>query len=639
MEERFIKHSAFAICLALYLLLVAPVCAFASDAEWIKVRSKNFLFIGNADEREMRAVAAHLEAFRASFLRLLTPEHFDDSTPTIVVIFRDEESYAPFKPLYRERPAPDVVGYFQPGMDVNHITFVAGQGAGRSTLQIAAHEYAHLLIKNAFRHTPLWFKEGIAEYYGAFQLDGVRSFTFGSPLKGRIFTLRNNPPLPLETLLTVEPDSPYYIESKKHAVFYAESWALVHYLLNSATRRTQLTLYLQMLAGDIPERDAFQQAFQTDVSTIERELREYVRRNRYIEQRVTLENKVRFNPEIESAPVTEAESQIYLGDLLLRAERFDAAEGYLQRAAKLDPNLARAHVSLGILRLRQQRSDEAKVFFLRAIAADERNHLAHYFYADALARDGSDTDESVKGYAERTNLLRNELRRAIQLAPNFLEAYRLLAEVELGRGMQLDAALELLGHARRLAPARPDFVLLLARVRLRKEEYAAARTILDELKQMRLTTRLRDEAQTLIETIAKRESLAARHKAREDNTLSEFAWRPVALPCDLPQPGPYLKKLRFEGEQACGKLVKIECYGDDVLLSIDTGERTLKLHAGALNRVRFVTYTIESRGVLTCGEQKSAVPVLVTYRAFKETQAKADGEAIAVEFVPPDWKH
>jgi hypothetical protein len=77
-----------------------------------------------------------------------------------------------------------------------------------------------------------------------------------------------------------------------------------------------------------------------------------------------------------------------------------------------------------------------------------------------------------------------------------------------------------------------------------------------------------------------------------------------------------------------------------VLLSIETDERTLKkFHAPALNRVRFVAYTIESRAQTTCGEQRQAFPVLVTYRAKKNVLSDIEGEVVAVEFVPAEWRH
>jgi len=42
--------------------------------------------------------------------------------------------------------------------------------------------------------------------------------------------LRQNKLLPLPVLFTVDATSPYYHEENKGSIFYAESWALTHYL-------------------------------------------------------------------------------------------------------------------------------------------------------------------------------------------------------------------------------------------------------------------------------------------------------------------------------------------------------------------------------------------------------------------------
>ena len=73
------------------------------------------------------------------------------------------------------------------------------------------------------------------------------------------------------------------------------------------------------------------------------------------------------------------------------------------------------------------------------------------------------------------------------------------------------------------------------------------------------------------------------------------------------------------------------------MLFVEVGERTLKLGSDALNHIRFVSYTTEAKGRMECGQREPANPVLVTYRAPKNTAFNIDGEVIAVEFVPADW--
>ena len=84
---------------------------------------------------------------------------------------------------------------------------------------------------------------------------------------------------------------------------------------------------------------AFQQAFAMTFESMEKELRAYIQRDRYPIFSDSFESKVGYDSAMQSAPITEAEAQAYLGDLLLKSNRADA-EVYLQKALALDPDSA-----------------------------------------------------------------------------------------------------------------------------------------------------------------------------------------------------------------------------------------------------------------------------------------------------------
>jgi len=107
----------------------------------------------------------------------------------------------------------------------------------------------------------------------------------------------------------------------------------------------------------------------------------------------------------------------------------------------------------------------------------------------------------------------------------------------------------------------------------------------------------------------------------------------------MPEPGPQHKLMRFAGQQACGRLLRIECEDSGAVFFIEAGGRTLKLRSNAINRVRFVTYTGQTRGRIECGKLADAQLVLVTYRLTRGDPSTIDGELTAVEFVPEDWLH
>jgi tetratricopeptide (TPR) repeat protein len=638
-----IKRLIFPLSAFLCLLTATSLLSARQRAEeaWTSVQSKNFLLVGNADELSIREVAARLEQFREAFLRLLPVEHFDTSVPLTVILFKDDATYRPFEPLYSGQPA-GVSGFFQANPDIDYITLSVDARHERSADALAFHEYVHLLVRNSFGNAPLWFNEGLAEYYSTFEIsDGFKKVTIGKPINYRTRTLRERELLPVELLFKADDSSPYYNEPYKRSLFYAESWALVHYLL-TGPRRTQLSTYLGLLAGGQSIDDAFRQAFQTDFATLEQELRAYTKLNKYPSQVINFDKRLEFETTARSITLSAAEAQFYLGDLLLHTNRVDDAARYLERSVALDPNLARAHASLGVIAARRENFDEAKKH-LEPASRNSDSYLVHYYYAYVLSREGIGSDNFSDGYygAGVVDVMRAELKKAIELAPNFAEAYRLLAFINLVRGERLDESIELIKTAVKLSPRRQELSLLLAQIHLRRDEFDTARKVLDPLVAGGRSPQVRAQAQSLLKAVAAREEYVARIKALNDKIASDLAkeeTRPGVLqPCDAPQPGPQLKRLRFAGEQLCGLLVSIECEEQGVILVIESGERTYRLHNAALNRIRFVTYTADVRGQMTCGLRSQATPVLVTYRPAKNAEAETDGEVVAVEFVPKEW--
>jgi hypothetical protein len=254
--------------------LNSPV--FAKD-NWLTVRSKNFLLIGNANEKQILQVGMRLEQFREIFSQLFPKAIHSTPVPTTVIVFKSDDSYRPFK------PNPDVAGYFQAGEDVNYITLTTEVRGEQDPFRVIFHEYTHLLINNTSPNVPLWFNEGLAEYYSTFSISDDTKVVLGSPISSHVFLLRENKMLPLRTLFKVDAKSPYYNERDKQSIFYAESWALLHYWIlgKDGQRVPQMDNFLNLMSSNVPLEQAFQQAFSMSFEVMEKELREYIKHDRY----------------------------------------------------------------------------------------------------------------------------------------------------------------------------------------------------------------------------------------------------------------------------------------------------------------------------------------------------------------------
>ena len=109
--KRFVFPLVVALC---FLALVSQHSIVSAKDTWVSIRTKNFLMVGNANEKDIRKVALKLEQFREVFTKLFPNMTFNTPVPTTVVVFKSKSNYAPFGP-------PNSGGYFQAGQDVNYI--------------------------------------------------------------------------------------------------------------------------------------------------------------------------------------------------------------------------------------------------------------------------------------------------------------------------------------------------------------------------------------------------------------------------------------------------------------------------------------------------------------------------------------
>lgn len=125
------KRSVYMLVLCGLISLIGPLVKTTSGAanlpakeEWMSVRSKNFLLIGNASEKDIRKAATRLEQFRDVFTKLFPKVKINSVAPTRVIVFKNRTAFKPFMPAYQDK-INEVAGYFQPGQDVNHIVLTA----------------------------------------------------------------------------------------------------------------------------------------------------------------------------------------------------------------------------------------------------------------------------------------------------------------------------------------------------------------------------------------------------------------------------------------------------------------------------------------------------------------------------------
>jgi tetratricopeptide (TPR) repeat protein len=638
-------RKCFAIVLTVVstFLVTSNSTALAKDS-WVSVRSRNFLVIGNGSEKDNQNVALKLEQFRDAISQMFPRIVTSSPVPTTVIVFKSDSSYRPFKANSTN------AGYFQPGPDVNYITLTTDVQGSQDPFTIIFHEYTHLLVNNTIRNAPTWFNEGLAEYFSTFSITGDQRVQIGRPIASHVYLLRQVRMLPLKTLFQVDPKSPYYNERAKQSIFYAQSWALTHYLIlhQDQRRAEQVARFIDLMSAQEPIEKAFTKAFNTTFEVMESELREYVKQDRHRMMQRTFERKLNPDNELQTKRITDAEANAYLGDLLLHGNRAEA-EGYLLKALELDPKLAMAHASLGMLRFRQGRQQEARESLERAVAANSQNYLIHYYYAYVLGKPPKDDIQANYAYpAKLAALIRSELKKAIALRPDFPESYNLLAFINLVTNTDLDESIEMLNRALASSPGRVDFMYMLGQLYMNKDKYQTARPLLETVASSDQEERIRRHAKKLVETIdIIEEQKAKRAKVVETSSAPR-------KPAEVAEPETDEEELETEdsaatlrrvlrapgsGERrAQGLLLRIECAPANFVFVVRIGDQVLRLRTDNFRKLGLITYDADVKGEITCGPRTPVTSVVVNFLPLADSREKIDGSLKSLTFVPADFQ-
>ncbi len=466
--KRFISHAAgIAI---LFLALGLPALALPGlKEEWIAVRTASFTLFSNAGERKTREIGADLERLRDALSQLSPGLALNSPVPTYIFVFRDAASFQPYERLYNGRPL-DSGGYFLSRQFANYVA-INGNQHGDERLVIY-HEYLHYVMHNNYATLPLWLHEGLAEYYSTFQV-GKDEARIGLPVPEHLLWLRQNSLIPLATLFKVDERSPEYNESSRRGGFYAESWALVHYLISgSPERRRQASEYLRLAQGGAPPDQLFARIFGSDPALLERELRAYVQKRLFNFSRAPIRPEA--NLAVEVKPMARADVLSRLGNLLanLTDDHRAAAEEHFRAALALQPDHAPALAGLGFLAERAERPAEARPYYEKAAKLAPDDFLVQYLYAVNL------TDDPGPGSLRQA---RAALIRAVALRPDFGEAWARLGYTYQGEEALPAEAVQALETAHRLLPSRTDVAHNLAAAYARTGQPGKAEELIERV--------------------------------------------------------------------------------------------------------------------------------------------------------------
>lgn len=445
-------------------LVVVAYAGYPAAAEppkvkdgWIELSTANFRLVSEAGERKSAEIGLSLERFRLVLARLAPGLTLESPVPTTIVAFENDRSFSPYKDRSIEE-RQDMLGFF---LSHRHGNFIALNAfpRGLDSLRVIFHEYVHFFVRHNLPFLPLWANEGLAEYYSTFEelsgevQIGVLVGHHARLLKGRSF-------IPLERLFAIDASSPEYNESAKQGIFYAQSWALMHFLLSEQNPKPGgATALLQRLsAGEAPEAAA-RAALGLSLAELETRLRAYINTGRYGFASISL-GELDAPASYEARPLKREEVLFELGDLLAHSvstEQHQVAEEHFRAAIEIDPRYPEPYAGLGLVA--QERNDNPRAVELlsQAVERGSKRPETLLLLADVLlAPLRGMIDPASPGVVVAAHRARALLVQVLAVRPGFGEAEALLGTTYFYEPQGAAPGIPHLERAMHLLPDRPD---------------------------------------------------------------------------------------------------------------------------------------------------------------------------------------
>jgi len=456
------------LCLLSYAGGATTPFVYAAE-HWVEIKSPRFSVITDAGEKRGHEVATRFEQMRTVFSNLFLKGRADRPAPLTIFGFRNTKDLGAHSPRWKGK-AVELSGYFQQGRDRN---FIVLDLSAQQRWRVVFHEYAHLLINSNLKQMPPWFDEGIAEFLSTLSIEGD-TVQIGLAPEGQAQFLDVNQLMPVEELFVVQRDSSIYNESGDHrSLFYAQSWLMVHYLMDKKLLG-KMDDYVADRNRGASVSEACLQTWGMTARSLDRELKDYLAGAHVASSRFKVAIDAT-KPGYASRALDRADVDAELADLHMHMpDRRDQARAEFEAVLARKPDQPVAHRGLGYLYLDDDDVERAAASFQRAAAADSDDPYVHYYAGVLRLRAGSHTSEEIaRG--------RRELEQAVALNPGMADAHATLGQLCAMAG-DYEMGASALRRALLLKPREERYVLGLANILMLQKHWDAAESLLRPLE-------------------------------------------------------------------------------------------------------------------------------------------------------------
>jgi tetratricopeptide (TPR) repeat protein len=500
---------SFSLTLLLSLVVTPELVLAKDEPKWIEVHTTHFSVITDAGEKRGREVALRMEQMRAVFGQLILKDKLKTPVPVTVIALKSDKQYGLVAPAKQSRAA----GFYVPGADRIYIVLDLFEP---DPWRAVAHPLAHYLLNYNYPPTQGWFDEGLAEYFGSIDI-GKQVEIGGDPellpeWHEDIFDdhMRRDPSVPqsltqlvsspvwmsMVDLFTMKHDGSGAREGTHNTLFYAQSWVVVHYLVNKNKLPEAGTYFDLVLNQKLPVDKAIVQAFDMSPAQMEDAAKTYFnslsglgialdQAKKPVANPVDIQQPYHFALPFDAddigmtvTSVKDEEANAVIGDVMARIpEHRDQALHDLQRLTAEPKDNEAARRGLAWDDIRQKRYDAAVNELERATELDPRDPWIWYYRSVLKYRKAQAMRQEMQGLAN----MMQDLRAVTDWYPELADAYNMLgiARVE---GGGINSALEAQRLAISLAPRNAEYQFNLGQIYIAGKKWELARQVFTRLK-------------------------------------------------------------------------------------------------------------------------------------------------------------
>jgi tetratricopeptide (TPR) repeat protein len=631
------------LCVSLFVLcaFAAPTLARASEPQWVRISSTHFAVLTDAPEKNGRNVVLRFEQMRSVFSQLLNKPRINLPEPLEIIAFRNNVDYAKVRPARGQQSS----GFVLLGEDRNY--FVLDLTDDQSW-QAVTHDFAHVFLDFNYPPTQPWFDEGFAEYFSSLSLSNNQG-QVGGDTDGLTELLKTQPWKSLPELFSAQ--KPAGSESSRRNLFYAQSWIVMHYLINQNKLAATGAFFDMVENQKVPVAQAIQQAYGTSAEQFDKDIKAYFQSLNFSNSGqqspgstspIHTLNVPSAGPEglgVSAQQIPSDDAKALVAEMSLRVpEHRDQAvrdlEGLLTPAPKVPSAIP--YRALAWASMERKDFPAATEELGNAMGIDSKDLWTRYYLALVKYNAAQTSGGEMQGLGN----MMQDLRAVLDLYPEFAEGYYLLAIARL-EGGGVNSALESIKAAIQLNPREQKYMLEMAQIYLAGKRWDAATTLLQHLSESR-DTQVAQQARNSLDDVpslkkygrATRESApqpgsaaaqpVTQLKKREDassaneNSENQSSENEEEHPQEQPrEPQPDRRPVLF----LKGRIVSVDCsQAPAAMVTVASGKRSLKLRTEDYKNLLLI-------GVNSFACDWSNRSVSVNYKAG----GKADGDLVSLE--------